>query len=148
MKLVSTVAAAVAALALCVSAATAAPAHRGSTQARTFCGAAHAISKYLKGALAMTNGVVDETPANLELAYTTVVNSEPALTATAPKSLRPSLAQVFSFLNLVKADFEKADWQVAKMKPYFPALIAKGNAIAKPARVVRAYLHGTCHIGI
>jgi len=148
MKVVATLAVAAAAVALCASAATAAPTHRDSTQARSFCATAKGIAKYLASTLALTNGTAEATPANLKLAYTTIVGSESALNATAPKSLRPSLVQTFSFVNLAKSDLEKVNWQAAKLAPYLPGLLAKYNATARPIKVVRTYLDGTCHLDV
>jgi hypothetical protein len=148
MKIAITVAITAAVAALCVPAATATPTHRTSTQARSFCSTAKAISKYLASTLTLTNGVAKATPANLKLAYTTVTKSEPALKASAPKSLRPSLTKAFSFINLAKKDLAKANWHTANLTPYLPALVAKYKATAKSIKVVRAYLHGTCHLAV
>lgn len=147
MKLVVSTATAITAIALCVPAATAAPLR--STQESSLCGTAKAVAKYLSTALKLnSSGVMAETPANLKLAYTTVVNSEGALMGGAPSSLKPSLTGAFSFVNLVKTDFQKAGWQVKNMTPYFPALIAKANAESKQITAVRTYLRGTCHLQI
>jgi len=149
VKVVWMVAMLVAMLTLCLTAATAAPARHSSTQARSFCSTAKAIAKYLSSTLTLTtSGVVAQTPANLKLAYTTVVHYEPALLGTAPKSLKTNLRRALSFVNLVKADFEKADWQVAKMTPYFPGLVAKATANARPITAVKSYLDGTCHVPV
>jgi len=149
MKVVSALAAAFAALGLCVSAATASPASRQSAHAGSFCGTAKGIARYLSQSLKLTaSGVAASTPANLKLTYTTVVNHEGALLASAPSSLKPSLTKTFSFVNVVKSDFQKADWQIAKLTPYFPALVAKGNAAAKPIAAVKTYLDDTCHLPI
>ena len=147
MKLVVSAAAAVTAIALCAPAATAAPLRH--TQESSLCGTAKAVAKYLGTALKLdSTGVVAATPANLKLAYTTVVHNEKAMLGGAPASLKPSLAATFSFVNLVEADFAKAGWQVKNMQPYFPALVAKGKAVGKQIAVVRAYLRGTCHVPI
>ena len=74
------------------------------------------------------------------------MNNERPLLASAPKSLKSNLSRTFSFINLVKSDFAKADWQAAKMTPYFPALVAKATANAKPISAVETYLKGTCHL--
>lgn len=144
MKLAVPAAVALTAAALCVPAATAAPAHSTS-----FCGTAKGVAKYLSATLKLdSSGAAAETPANLKLAYTTVVRSEGALLQSAPGSLKPSLTGAFSFVNLVKSDFAKAGWQIKNMTPYFPALVAKGNAEAKQIAAVRAYLRGSCHLPI
>ena len=147
MKLVVSTAAAITAIALCVPAATAAPlrhAHESS-----LCGTAKAVAKYLGTALKLdSTGAVAATPANLKLAYTTVVHNERAMLGGAPASLEPSLSGAFSFVNLVAADFAKAGWQIKNLQPYFPALVAKGKAEAKPIATVRAYLRGTCHVAV
>lgn len=149
MKVVSSAAVVVAALALSASAATAAPAHRSSTDGGSFCGTAQSIAKYLKGALTLSSsGVVATTPANLKLAYTTVVKAGPTLLATAPKKLKPSVAGTLSFVDLVAKDFAKAGWQISKLKPYFPGLVAKATAEQHSITVVKTYLNGTCHVPV
>jgi len=133
----------------CCSAASAAPTRHGSMQGGSFCGTAKADASYLKSTLSITSGgAAAETPANLKLAYTTIAKDEGGLLGTAPKSLKANLRRAFSFINLVKSDFEKVDWQAAKMAPYFPALVAKGTADAKPIAAVEAYLRKTCHLPI
>jgi hypothetical protein len=147
MKLLVPTAAAIVALAVCVPATTAAPLR--SAQGSSLCSTAHAVAKYLTTTLKLTaSGAAAETPANLKRAYTAVGNSEGAMLAGAPASLRPSLEVAFSWLNLVRADFAKAGWQIKNMTPYFPALVAKANADAKQLAAVRAYLRGTCHLPV
>ncbi|HVU76646.1 MAG TPA: hypothetical protein VHC67_03620 [Gaiellaceae bacterium] len=141
MKPVLIIATAVATIALLVPAASAAPARHDS-----FCGQARSISRYLTTTLKATSPGSTATPAKLKLAYTTVLNARGALIGSAPKTLKPSLRTAFSFIALVKADFEKADWQLQNMTQYFPALIAKAQADQKPIAKVEAYLRGTCHV--
>jgi hypothetical protein len=148
MKIAVTLAMAATVAALCVPAATAAPTLHTSTQARSFCSTAKGIAKYLASTLTLTNGVADVSAANLKLAYTTITRSEPALTAGAPRSLRPSLTRTFSFINLAKRDLAKANWQTARLGPYVPALTAKYKASERSIKVVRAYLRGTCHLDV
>ena len=69
--------------ALSAPAANAAPERQGS-----LCTTARAVAKYLGTTLQLTSsGVVAGTPANLKLAYTTVVSHEGAMLGGAPKSL-------------------------------------------------------------
>src|SRR5690348_9039055 len=111
MKVVSTLAVSIAALALYATAATAAPTRHSATEGSSFCGKAKSIARYLTSTLTLTtSGVAAQTPANLKLTYTTVVNNERPLLASAPKSLKSNLSRTFSFINLVKSDFAKADW--------------------------------------
>jgi hypothetical protein len=148
VKVVSSIAVSIAALALCATAATAAPARHDSTQS-SFCATAKGIVKYLRSTLTLSaSGVATQTPANLKLEYTTVVSREGGLLGAAPASLKANLRRAFSFVNLVKADFVKAGWQVAKMTPYFPALAANAQANARPITAVKSYLDDTCHLPI
>jgi hypothetical protein len=148
VRLVGAFAASVAAVALCATAASAAPALHAAPQG-SFCGTAKGIVKYLSSTLALSpSAVAAQTSANLRLAYTTVVSHEGALLGSAPKSLKANLRGAFSFVNLVKADFQKASWQVANMAQYFPALVAKATANARQISAVETYLRGTCHLQV
>jgi hypothetical protein len=141
MKPILIVVTALATTALLVPAASAAPARHAS-----FCGQARSIAGYLSTTLEATSPGSTATPAKLKLAYTTVLNAKGSLLSSAPKPLRPSLRTAFSFLALVKSDFEKAGWQLQKLGPYLPALAAKAQADQKPIGKVEAYLRGTCHV--
>jgi len=145
MKVVWLMAVPMAALAFCLTA-SAAPTQHGSTQGGSFCGTAKGVAKYLKSTLSPTSSGAAVSSADLKLTYTTIANEEGALLGAAPKSLKTNLRRAFSFINLVKSDYEKVDWQTAKMAPYYPALVAKGAATAKPIAAVKAYLHNSCHL--
>ena len=148
MRIAPALAIPVVALALCVSAATAAPSGHDAAQGNAFCTRANGIAKYLASTLTLTNGVAEGTPANLKLAYTTIASSERGLNAAAPKSLRPSLLGAFSFINLAKTDLAQVSWEAPKLLPYLPALVANGKKNGGSIKVVEAYLKGTCHIDV
>jgi hypothetical protein len=124
-------------LAVAVCGSAAARTTRGASTANSFCDTAHGVAKYLKSTLALNAaGVAAQTPANLKAEYTAVANAE------------ANLRSAFGLLNLVKSDFEKADWKFADMAPYFPTLAARARATQRPVAAVKAYLSRTCHLAL
>jgi len=84
---------------------------------------------------------------NVKASYLRIATAEPALNASAPRSLKPHLRPIFSFVNLLIADFDKVGWQPAGMAQYFPKLLPRAEAVTPHLHVVDAYLKGTCKLG-
>src|SRR5581483_9244736 len=83
---------------------------------------------------------------NVKASYLRIATAEPALNASAPRSLKPHLRPIFSFVNLLIADFDKVGWQPAGMAQYFPKLLPRAEAVTPHLHVVDAYLKGTCKL--
>jgi hypothetical protein len=116
------------------------------TTSRGFCGTARSVARDIVNSTTLPKGQV--TPATLKTTYTKVADAEPALLATEPKVLKPHLAPVFSFINVLITDYKQAGWKIGNMTAQLPALAAQAQRVSLHIRAVRAYLNGTCKLDV
>lgn len=138
----ASLAAALAVLALAAAAA-APPSHAAGARSASLCSVAKGVAAQIVEATGLSPNTT-MTPAKLKTLYLTVQRNEPALLGASHGSIHTNLHKVFGFLNLVIADFEKANWQLAGMARFFPSLEAKGQAVQAPIQAVKTYFQKTC----
>ena len=144
MKLVSLLVVVLALAAATAASAGATPS--AQTGSRSFCSTARGVARSIVDSTTLPSGRV--TPAALKTAYTKVAEAEPSLLATAPASLKPDLRPVFGFINVLIADFKKANWKVSNLTPQLPTLAAQADRVSPHIRRVRAYLNTTCKLDV
>jgi hypothetical protein len=88
------------------------------------------------------------TPAQLKTAYGEIQAAEPALLAAASGAQKTELRQVFSFVNALIPDFEKANWRVAGLAPYMHDLVPRAQRAARPVHALQAYFSKTCKLNV
>src|SRR5256885_4387302 len=54
---------------------------------------------------------------------------------------------IFGFVNLLIADFEKANWTASGLARYVPALVPRAQAIQPQLHALKVYFNGTCNLG-
>ena len=141
------------AVALAVAAADATSASASSTApasnrtAASFCGIARGVAHDIVNSTSLSRAAA-LTPADLKTAYGKVAAAEPALLASSPKSLKVSLRQVFGFVNLLIADYKKANWNVRGLVADMSRLVPRANAVQRPMHAVKVYLNGTCKLNV
>lgn len=138
----ASLAAALVSLAL-AAAALAPPSHAADTRSASLCSVAKGVAAQIVEATGLSPNTT-MTPAKLKTLYLTVQRNEPALLGAAHGPMKTSLHNVFGFVNLVIADFQKTNWQLAGMVKYFPSLEAKGAAIQGSLQKVKTYFQKTC----
>jgi hypothetical protein len=88
------------------------------------------------------------TPAQLKAVYTTIVNAEPSLLAAASGRIKTHLRLALNFVNLVDADFKKANWKVAVLAPQLPTLVPAAKKAQPHLLALKTYFNSTCHLGV
>jgi hypothetical protein len=144
MKLVSLLVVVLALAAVTAASAGATPA--AQTASRSFCSTARGVARSIVNSTTLPSGRV--TPTALKTAYTKVAAAEPSLLATAPASLKPELRPVFDFINVLIADFKKANWKISNLAPKLPTLAAQADRVSPHIRRVRSYLNTTCKLNV
>lgn len=134
-----------AALTLGASAANAGQSPASQNVSASLCSVSRAVATQLARATSLNQTA---TPAGLKKAYEALESAKPALIGAASGTIKTDLRRVFSFLDLVTSDLEKANWKVANLAPYFPALIAKEKAVAPSFKRLTTYYRTKCHFKI
>jgi len=89
------------------------------------------------------------TPAQLKAIYTTIVRAEPSLLAASSSGpVKTHLRLALNFVNLVNADFKKANWRVAALMPQLPTLLPAAKKAEPHLNALKTYFDSTCHLGV
>ena len=126
------------------SASSSAPA--SNQTAASFCGIARGVAHDIVNSTSLSSAAA-LTPADLKTAYGKVAAAEPALLASSPKSLKVNLRQVFGFINLLIADYKKANWNVRGLLAD-PTLVPRAKAVQRPMHTVKVYLNTKCKLDV
>lgn len=132
-------------LTLGATAATAAASPTSRSASASLCSVSRTVAAQLGHATALNETA---TPAGLKRVYGALESAKPKLIGATPGRLKADMRNIFSFVDLVTADLKKVNWQIAKMTPYLPALIAKGQAVNPSLTRVKAYYRTTCHFKV
>lgn len=120
---------------------------RSNASATSLCTAAKGVAhQIVQSANITANEAL--TPAQLRAVYTTVVNAEPALLAAASGPIKTHLQLALNFVNLVDADFKKANWKAAALAPQLPTLLPAAKKAQPHLLALRTYFDSTCHLGV
>jgi hypothetical protein len=111
----------------------------------SLCSVSRAIATQLAHATSLNQTA---TPAGLKKAYEALESAKPALIGAARGTIKTDLRRVFGFLDLVTSDLKKANWQVANLTPYFPALLVKEKAVAPSFKRLTTYYRTKCHFKV
>jgi hypothetical protein len=130
-------------LALCVGSASAAP--RSSASATSLCSVAKGVAKDIVNSTTFSKTV---TPANLKTTYLKIKAAEPALLGASSGALKTDLRQVFGFVNVVIADFQKVNWQPSGIVQYLPSLAPKAQKVDRPLKTLKVYFATTCKLDV
>src|SRR5262249_36333318 len=138
-------------LALCtiasgIAAAGADAAPSSNRASESFCSVARGVAQDIVASTSIPNGRA--VPAHVKLVYTTIAANEPALLSSAPKKMKVHLRPVFGFVNLVVADFKKANWNLSAMAPYEPTLISRARAVGGHVHALELYFRKTCNLHV
>jgi hypothetical protein len=138
----ATVVLAAAALAGSASAAT-----RSNATSTSLCSAAKGVAHQI---VESANVTANEglTPAQLKAVYTTIVKAEPSLLAAASGPIKSHLQLALNFVNLVDADFKKANWKAAALAPQLPTLLPAAKKAQPHLLALKTYFDSTCHLGV
>jgi hypothetical protein len=123
--------------------ATAAPA--SSAHAASLCSVAKGVAADIAAATSFSPGS-SVTPAKLKIVYTKVAAAEPSMLGAASGKQKADLQAVFSLINTIKADFEKANWQPGAIVRFVPALVPRVQRLKPQITRVRTYFRATCKI--
>jgi hypothetical protein len=115
-------------------------------RADSFCGVARGVARDILNSTTVSNGRVS--PANLKATYLRIAAAEPALLSSAPKRIKADLRPVFGFVNLLIADYKKANWNVSGLAPYASTLVARGRAIQAPLQALKVYFKKICKLNV
>jgi hypothetical protein len=120
----------------------------GSSRATTqsFCGVARGVARDIVNSTSFSNGRA--LPANVKTTWKRIAAAEPALMSSASTPIKADLRPVFGFVNLLIADFEKANWTASGLARYAPALVPRAQAIQPQLHALKAYFNGTCKLGV
>ena len=88
------------------------------------------------------------TPAQLQAIYTTIVHAEPSLLAASSGPIKTHLRLALNFVNLLDADFKKANWKIAALMPQLPSLLPAAKKAQPHLLALRTYFDSTCHLGV
>ena len=133
------------ALALGAAGATAAPSPASQTASASLCSVSRSVAATIVRSTSINHA---STPAYLKTFYGKLESAKPALIAAAHGTTKSDLRKVFGFIDLADADLKKADWQIARVVPYFPALVAKGKAVDPSLKRLTTYYRTTCHFKV
>jgi hypothetical protein len=111
-----------------------------------FCGVARGVAREIVNSTSISKGVVSQ--ANIRTTYLKIAAAEPALLSSAPAPVKADLRPVFRFVNVLIADFKKANWSVAGLAPYMSTLVPRAEAIQPQLRRLRAYFKTTCKLDV
>jgi hypothetical protein len=104
------------------------------------------VSRTLATQLAHTTSLNQaSTPSGLKKAYTGLERAKPSLIGAAHGTLKTDMRRVFSFVDLVTTDLKKVNWQISQLTPYFPALLAKVQAVKPSFTRLNTYYRTKCH---
>jgi hypothetical protein len=112
----------------------------------SFCSIARGVAHDIVASTSISNGRA--VPANVKVVYTTIAANEAPLLSSAPTTMKAHLRPVFGFVNLVIADFKKANWNIAAMGPYTPVLISHARAVKGHVHALEVYFHTTCKLDV
>jgi hypothetical protein len=134
-------------LAAAVLAGSAGAAPRSDATSTSLCVAAKGVARQI---VESANITANEslTPAQLQAIYTTIVRAEPSLLAAASGPIKTHLRLALNFVNLVDADFKKANWKVAALMPQLPTLLPAAKKAQPHLLALRTYFDSTCHLGV
>jgi hypothetical protein len=119
------------------------PASRNASA--SLCSVSRVVATQLARATALNETA---TPAGLKKAYGALESAKPTLIAAAHGTLKTDLRRVFGFVDLVTSDLKKANWQLANLAPFFPALLAKEKAVAPSFKRLNTYYRTKCHFKV
>jgi hypothetical protein len=134
-------------LAAAVLGGSAGAAARSNATSTSLCTAAKGVAHQL---VQSANITANEslTPAQLKSIYTTIVNAEPSLLAASSGPIKTHLRLALTFVNLVDADFKKANWKVAALMPQLPTLLPAAKKAQPHLNALKTYFDSTCHLGV
>ena len=124
--------------------ATASSAGASRTTTLDFCGTARSVAHDI---VASTN-VANARATNLKTTYLKIAAAEPALLSSAPGTVKVHLRPVFGFVNFVISDMKKVNWNIARLGPYTPALLARARSVQGHIPPLQVYFNKTCKLDV
>ena len=135
------------AVVVAVSAALAQSAAAATTSSSSaLCTVARGVAKDIVDSTTIANG--QALPGDVKATYEKVQAAEPSLIAAASHVQKTQLRQVFGFVNMLIADYKKANWSVAGLAPYAHVLIPRAAKVAKPMHSLKVYFDTTCKLNV
>jgi hypothetical protein len=135
------------ALAFVLALSAAGPAQAAKPKPRnSFCGAAKGVAANLVNATQI--GAEGESASQLKAFYEKIVAARPALLKTAPGPVKSELTPVLSYVGVVVTDLTEVGWDPDQLAPALPDLNARAAKLKAPLKALKAYLDGTCKLGV
>ena len=131
---------------LAASVSAGAAAAKPAAAAGGLCNVARGVAHDIVESTSVADGSV--TAAKLKSTYLTIAHAEPALLAAASGRNKVDLRRVFSFVNVVIADFEKVAWRPGGITRYIPALLPRARKAELPIHRLGLYFRGTCKLDV
>jgi hypothetical protein len=135
------------------AAAASAAATRSDAAATSFCSVSKGVAKQIStlGSSLSSTATSAQRAATLKSQLTDIKRAEPPLRSTVPRSLKPRLTTVLSFVNLVYAKFSAANWSFATLgqQPKTVAALQAASMHADPAMTaVDTYYRKVCKFDV
>ena len=118
----------------------------GAASGGRFCGVSKGVANNLVNIQSQLQKAPG--PAALKADYGAITSAEPALRASAPRSLKRSLNTVLVFLNSVASELRQANWNIAGLLPHMSSLQVKLNKADPAISKLKAYYRTTCKFDV